>query len=167
MPGVPDQAVTELETAVATFRQRLVPTTIDDAVDAAVTKFRQKFQADGIDVTPADVLKNFEHETRAQYDVTLRADAAALKAALDDNARAMAATIETVAQLPDPLAVEDGTPASETLHEIKRTRILLELDRCERKLCPARCRPAVSWLFFSAPSARPLLFSGSSPISVQ
>jgi hypothetical protein len=56
MPGVPDQAVTELETAVATFRQRLVPTTIDDAVDAAVTKFRQKFQADGIDVIPADVL---------------------------------------------------------------------------------------------------------------
>jgi hypothetical protein len=139
-----EQIVNELEAAVVAFRDRLSPGTIDDHVNLATTKFREKFQSNGIDVTPADILGNFEAETRAQYDVGLRTDAAKLDADLDANVTAMAKTINVLSQLPDPVAAAEhgeitdavGLPLADTLtlRETRKMTALLGLERAERKL---------------------------------
>ena len=138
MADVIEQTVMQLEADVAAFRQRMDPAAADATVAEAVTKFRAKFESEGltgvINVAPEKVLKDFERQVRGQYDEARRTDAAALKAALDAAEAGMATTIATLARLPDPIVKSWNATASADLHEVRRMRIGQEMDRVERRL---------------------------------
>jgi len=130
----PEAIVGELEQAVQSFRDRLAPDAVDLHVGGALEALRARFLVGNESIVAPDAVDRIEAATRRDYDERLREDARVLEQRLADEGRALADVITTLGQLADPMALEAETPASDQVHEAKKLRILMELDRSERRL---------------------------------
>jgi len=129
-----ERIVGELETAVQSFRDRLAPAAVEGTIELAMEKLHQQFSVGETSVLAPDAAQRVEAMHRKQYDDFLRADAVELEKRIEAEAAALDVVLAEVSTLPDPLVAESNVAASDTLHEQRQTRILMELDRSERRL---------------------------------
>jgi hypothetical protein len=132
------RSVDELEKNIAAFRAQMHPDAANAVIAEKVARVKAHFDADGItgsiNLASPTALKDYERQVRAQYDEDLRAHAKALEAQLAQTQAALATTIAAVGALPNPEKAAAGTFGSTTEHELRQTRVVLQLDRAERQL---------------------------------
>jgi hypothetical protein len=134
----PIEAIDQVDRNITAFRDRMTLEAKQTTVTALVDQERAKYTTQGltgpINVAPAALLEELASQAAAQYDAQRRDEGTALEQEIASVAAGLETVIMAAMQLPDPIRMEDATPAGETQHEMRRVRLMLEADRTERHL---------------------------------